>query len=233
LNNLENLLAKAEVFSEFTPAERNELVRLSVEKRYGLGNIVHLQGDHWPIVVYVFSGELEVVISSIDSRMYTGAVWEKGDVLWGHTIFDGDSMPATLQARRISVVYQWNGEDVLNMVLQNKKAIRALLRQQTTLLRKRRNMIIDLVFNPVASRLANYLLESADYTEGVPAKRYLTLDEMASRLVASPEYLCRMLYRLQSDGLIEIDREYITICNKKSLESISAAVSEGEQEALS
>ena len=36
-------------------------------------------------------------------------------------------MPSTLEAIRESVIYQWNGEDALQIVFNNPDAIRALL----------------------------------------------------------------------------------------------------------
>lgn len=224
MKELAGLLKKAEVLGELTWTERVEISRRAVRKILDRGEILCVQGDHWPFVLYLSSGVLESVIHSPDGRNYTGAMWESGDVLWGHTIFDDSPAPATIQAMRSSTVFQWNGDVVLEMLIRNYDAVRALLRRQAQLLRMRRNALCNIVFNPVAGRLANLLLECFDLCEGEPVKRDLTLEEMASMLATSPEAICRILYQFQSRGIMDVNRESITLLNRKALEKMQELV---------
>ena len=134
-------------------------------------------------------------------------------------LFDGESMPSTLEAIQESVIYQWEGEDVLRILFENSDAGRALLRRLIKLIRKRRETIADLAFQPVTGRLAKLLLEQVPASE-ISAQRDLTLDQIASRVASSPEVVCRTLYQLQKNGMLQVTRASITLHDRAALERL-------------
>ena len=99
-------------------------------------------------------------------------------------------------------------------------ATRALLRRQTLLIRKRRESIYDLAFNPVASRLAKLIIEKFFATDELIVQCDLTLGEMAEMVATSPEVVCRLLYQFQSAGMIAISRTSITLNDRGTLERL-------------
>lgn len=128
-------------------------------------------------------------------------------------------MPSTLEAVQESIVYQWDGEAVLRILFENPDAMRALLGRQVKLIRKRRETISDLAFQPVTSRLAKLLLERVPASE-TSAQRDLTLDQIASMVATSPEVVCRTLYQLQRDGLLQVTRASITLHDREALKRL-------------
>jgi CRP-like cAMP-binding protein len=136
-------------------------------------------------------------------------------------------MPASLETYKESIVYKWEGDEVLPIILNNQAAMRALLRRQTRLIRQRREVIYDLAFHPVANRLAKVLLERFGPPEVACVERDLTLEEMASMIASSPEVVCRVLYQFQSKGLLKITRANITLENREALVGLVAA--EGDE----
>ena len=149
-----DLLKTAEVMGKFTNKQTQQLASLAVRRVLKRDEMLCWQGDLWSNVLLIVSGKLRSVIHSLDGRSYVVSTWEKGDEFWGHTLFDGEPMPSTLESVGESIVYQWNGEDVLGILFDNSEAVRALLRRQVKLIRKRRETISDLAFQPVTSRLA-------------------------------------------------------------------------------
>jgi CRP-like cAMP-binding protein len=129
-------------------------------------------------------------------------------------------MPSTLIAVSPSSIYQWEGDEALSIVLRNPRAIRALLRRQTLLIRKRRESIYNLAFNPVASRLAKLIMEQFFATDEPTAQRDLTLGEMAEMVASSPEVVCRLLYQFQAAGAISISRASITLHDRDALKKL-------------
>ncbi|MDI6695204.1 MAG: Crp/Fnr family transcriptional regulator [Anaerolineales bacterium] len=220
MSHLADLLSEAEVFNQLTGKERQEVSRLAVRRSLKKGDVLCRQGDDWPYVLYIVSGALRSVINSPDGRSYVVSLWEKGEVFWAHTIFDQNPMPSTLEAARVTHLYQWTGEDVLQIVLHNQTAIRALLRRQTSLIRKRRESIYNLAFNPVASRLAKLIIEKFIASDVPTVQRDLTLSDMAEMVASSPEVVCRLLYQFQDSGAIVVKRASITLQDRKALESL-------------
>jgi len=219
MQDLIALLDKAEVLGKFTHSQRQRLISTVVQRILERDKSLFWQGDSWTKVLLIGSGQLRAVIRSTDGRSYVVSTWEKGDEFWAHGLFDGEPAPSTLEAVQDSVIYQWDGESVLQILFENPEAIRALLRRQTRLIRKRRATISDLAFQPVTNRLAKLLLEQVPVSE-TSAQRDLTLDQIASRVASSPEVVCRTLYQLQRDGLLQVTRASITLHDRAALERL-------------
>ena len=131
-------------------------------------------------------------------------------------------MPSTMEAVDKSIVYQWNGETVLQILLENPDAVRALLHRQIRIIRKRRDTISELAFQPVAGRLARLLLERFPASEK-SAQRDLTLDQIAAMVASSPEVVCRTLYQFQDSGIIHVTRASITFHDRDALGRLVAS----------
>ena len=213
------LLENAEVLGKFTESQRKHLASLAVRRVLERDEVLFWQGDDWTNVLFIASGKLRSVIHSPDGRSYVVSTWDEQEEFWGHTLFDSEPMPSTLEAIQESVIYQWNGEDVLQILFDNPDAIRALLRRKIKLIRKRRETIFDLAFHPVTNRLAKLLLEQIPISE-TSAQRDLTLDQIASRVASSPEVVCRTLYQLQRDGMLHVTRASITLQDRNALERL-------------
>ena len=221
MNNVADLLKNVEVFKELSEAEREELARAAVRRSLEKDAILCHQEDDWPYVIYIAHGALRSTINAPDGRSYVVTTWNKGEAFWAHTLFDRDPMPSTLSAVKTTNLYQWEGEKVLGVVLRNPQAMRALLRRQTLLIRKRRESIYNLAFNPVAGRLAKLIMEKFISTDGPTVQRDLTLGEMAEMVASSPEVVCRLLYQFQSAGTITISRASITLHDREALKKLA------------
>lgn len=218
--SLSDLLGQVEVFEKLAAKERRELAQLAVRRSLKKGEVLCRQGDSWPFVLYIASGELRSVIDSLDGRSYVVSAWEAGSTFWAHTVFDQEPMPSTLEAARVAQLYQWPGETALQSVFRSPDAVRALLRRQTLLIRRRRESIYNLAFSPVASRLAKLIADKFQGSDAPTVQRDLTLGDMAEMVASAPEVICRLLYQFQASGVIEINRASITLCDRQALESL-------------
>ena len=220
MSHLAELLKNVEVFQHLTDVQREDLARLATRRSLRKDEIICRQEDHWPFMVYIAHGRLRSMINAPDGRSYVVSTWEKGEVFWAHTVFDEGPMPSTLEAADTTNIYQWEGEKALQVVLRNPDAIRALLRRQTRLIRKRRESIYNLAFSPVASRLAKLIVDRFFVSDQPTVQRDMTLVEMAEMVASSPEVVCRLLYQFQAAGVISISRASITLHNRQALENL-------------
>lgn len=222
MQDLMVLMDRADVIRKFTSAQKQRLASVAVRRVIARDQPLYWQGDRWPNVLLVLSGKLRSVIYSPDGRSYVVSTWETGNEFWAHTLFDGEPMPSTLEAVQESVVYQWEGEDVLSILFDNPDAMRALLHRQTRLIRKRRETIADLAFQPMTARLVKLLLEQVPPSEHT-TQRDLTLEQIAAMVASSPEAVCRTLYQLQRDGLLQLTRASITIHDRDGLKRLAGS----------
>ena len=219
MQDLVGLLNNADVLGKFSISQRQRLVSLAVRHTLKRGEYLYWQGDLWSNVFFIAAGRMQSVIYSSDGRSFVVSAWEEGSDFWGHSLFDGEPMPSTMEAVQDSVIYTWDGEDVLQILFESPDAIRALLRRKTQMIRKRRETISDLAFQPVTGRLAKLLLERVPASE-VSADRDLTLDQIASMVASSPEVVCRTLYQLQKNGLLQVTRASITLHDRDALKRL-------------
>jgi CRP-like cAMP-binding protein len=221
INFIVEHLGTTEVLGRLTEKERISLAQMATHRSLKKGEVICFQGDECRFVLYIASGTLRSVITAPDGREHVVSNWETGEEFWSHTLLDGEPMPSTLESiKRGTVVYQWPGETVLELLFQNHEATRALIRRQTQLIRRRRESIYNLAFNPVASRLAKLILEKFVNAEGPTVQRDLTLDEMAAMVATSPEVICRIMYQFQSEGLLHVDRASITLNDPAAMEKL-------------
>ncbi len=213
-------LAESQVFGQFSAEERSELIQMAVRRSLQKGEVLCRQGDAWSSVLYILAGTLQSVLNTPDGRTYVVYRWHSGEEFWSHTLLDGEPMPSTLEAVEDSVIYQWDGEAAFYFLLRNQKATRALIERQTRLVRKRRENIYDLAFNPVAGRLAKLVVDKFMLAESPTVQRDLTLEEMAAMVASSPEVVCRILYQFQDEGFLKIDRASITLQDMEALRNL-------------
>ena len=220
MTHLVGLLKDDPVFGHLTEEHLKELAGLAMQRSFQTDEVVCLQGDSWPYTFYIVDGSLRSVISAPDGRNFVGSTWGRGDVFWAPTLFDDEPMPSTLEAVTSTSIYLWRGEDALEQVLRNPNAVRALLRRQTQIIRQRRQGIYGLAFNPLASRLAQLLVDRIFISGEPTVQRDLTLGDMAEMLASSPEVVCRLLSQFQSLGAISMTRASITLHDRQALERI-------------
>ena len=90
-------------------------------------------------------------------------------------------------------------------------------------MRHAREIIYGLAFQPVAGRLASFILNNLEDPSNPSLVRDMTLEDIAAVCATSPEVVCRLLYQFQTDGLLKITRTRITLNDLDSLERLVAA----------
>lgn len=84
-------------------------------------------------------------------------------------------------------------------------------------MRRAREVIYGLAFRPVATRLADLLLNSFHDQGETVVERDLTLSDIAAIVASSPEVVCRLLQQFQADGILEVTRAHITLHDRDAL----------------
>jgi CRP/FNR family transcriptional regulator, cyclic AMP receptor protein len=209
--------SQAEFINALPEKERKKLFEQSVSKKLQVGEYLFHQGDIWPNVIFLGSGQLRWSMLSITGREFVLFLVDPGRVFWGHSIFDDQPMPASLMATKKSLIYLWSREKVLPILYRNPEAMWEITKTLTSTMRRAREIIYGLAFQPVACRLAKYLLERFEKEEDPHIERDITLGELAARLATSQEVVCRVLYQFQSEGILAINRASIILEDPKAL----------------
>ncbi|MFZ5857105.1 MAG: Crp/Fnr family transcriptional regulator [Chloroflexota bacterium] len=219
--NILECLSQAPVFSKLTERERAELVAKATEKKFSRDEFVCWQGEEWPYVAYIASGRLEWAMLSPEGRRQVVFTLRPCEVVWGHSVVDGLSMPASLEVREDAVLYLWERDAILPIIQKNAQAAWDVSNILIRYMRNVREVVYGFAFHPVAGRLARLLLTHYNPVDGRPAPRNLTLDQMADTVGTTRELVSRTLHRFADEGLIRVNRVEFAFLDREKLENLA------------
>ncbi len=218
---LQKCFETAPVFSKLKPSDREELVRAARRRQYHKGQCVCLQDTVWDEVLYIESGRLGWSMLSLEGKRQV--VFEMGPcaIAWGHSLFDGNPMPASLEAQEPTVVYAWPREIIVPIVSRNVDAVWDVTRVLVTAMRTVREMVYGFAFHRVSGRLARLLLNRYSPQNGQIVRRDITLDEMADNVGTTRELISKVLHHFGDDGIINVSRTQFEFVNLAELERLA------------
>ena len=220
MDDLIKKLLKAEFFGKFPERDRLALAELAIPRRLYTGEYCCHQGDIWPKVLFLSEGSLDWAMLSVAGKEHILFSVSPNEIFWGHSIFDDKPMPASLKATKNSIIYCWKREAILPILYRHPETLWEITGMLTGTMRKAREIIYGLAFQPVAGRLATLLLERFSDPSDISVERDLTLNAIASRVASSPEVICRVLQQFQAEGVLEVTRATITLHNRSALEDL-------------
>lgn len=218
MNDLPDLLRVNPVFAAFSAPDLQEAARLAATRSYLKGEKIVLYGDVWSYLFLVKSGEVEAMKESGEGRVLRVGSFGAGDLFWGLAFFhENTSMPVTLSAREDSQICLWTRRDILPILFRNGKASWELSRLMAERMQRASEIMEGLAFQPVAGRLARFLLENFETAGDAAISRHLTLDEMAAHIGTTREMVCRALYSFSDKKLIEVTRTEFVLTDRDGL----------------
>jgi CRP-like cAMP-binding protein len=223
LQKILDCLSKAPVFSKLTERERQELLERAVEKKFQKDEYVCWQGETWSKVAYIATGRLEWAMLSPEGRRQVVFKLNPCDVVWGHSVVDGQPMPASLEVGEDTLLYLWERDDIMPVIFRNAQAAWDVSHILIHYMRRVREVVYGFAFHPVAGRLARLLLSHYSSVDGKSTPRDLTLDQMADTVGTTRELVSRTLHRFADEGLIQISRMELAFLDREKLETLAGS----------
>lgn len=221
MKNLADHLVQNSIFGKLPLAELETIRQTAISRQLSKGKSLCFQEDVWPYFVFIASGKLRWVMLSAGGKEHQLFALDPGEVFWAHSFFDNEPMPASLTAAKKTQVYLWHREILQPILYRNPDALFEITRMLTGIMRRAREIIYGLAFQPVAGRLANFIMSSLDDPENPSLERDMTLEDIATVCATSPEVVCRLLYQFQTDGVVKITRTRITINDQDTLKHLA------------
>ena len=220
MTDLQQMLSSKDVFKHFPAEVLAQIVKYSLCRKLAAGEYLNRQGKIWPYVLFLEEGQLNWSMLSAGGKEHQLFKIKSGDVFWAHSFFDDLPMPASLKADKSILIHLWPKDFMLPLLMKYPEAMWDIPKNLTDTMRSAREIIYGLAFQPVASRLAGYLLDNLESTEQRSIEREMTLEEIASVLATSAEVVCRLLYQFQTDGILKITRTQISLEDQTALEKL-------------
>lgn len=216
---LNGLLSRSTLFNQFDEDDRAKLAELATCRQLKTSEYLTHQGDYWPKLIYIESGVLKWVMLSETGKEHVFFPIESGSVFWGHTIFDDLPMPASLVAKKPSIVYSWNKEIIKPIISRYPDIMWEIGKSLVGIMRRNREVVVNLAFRQMTGRLAKILLDLSNEDSEL-IERDFTLTDMATMAATSQEVICRILYEFQDQDILEITRAQIKIKDRVTLQDL-------------
>lgn len=210
-----NVLKKIPLFASLPEGDHEKLVSLLRRENLRKGETLFRQGDEGTALYLIVQGRIKI---SMSRRMdaVTLAVLGHGEFLGEMAILDGLPRSADAIALEDSYLYALNRKDFLAFLVNNEKAVRAVLSSLSMRLRKTDHMLAEMCFLNLSIRLAQKLVELAELqgSDGKNADEYelkISQQEFGNILGVSRESINKELKLLRDKGVVSTSRNCLRV----------------------
>lgn len=220
------LLGRTPYFADLSLPELADMERALVRRRYRKGELVLLEGRPSQGLYVVESGRVRIYKTSLQGREQVLLLAGPGETFNEVAVFDGGPNPATVQALEPTVLLLLPKAALLALIERQPAVGRAFTRVFAAHLRRLTDLVEDLSFKTVTSRVARILLEHLAPSGAVSAgdasaTPRLTQSEMAAMAGTAREVVGRALKALEQRRVIQVERGRIVVLDPDLLAEIA------------
>lgn len=193
-----------------------------IDRKFTKGTFVTHRGDVWPYLLFIKSGEFEALKESIQGRSFVIETFSAGQFFWGIALFEASKPnPVAIRAAEDGEIIIWDKALIENTVSAEPRFAWSLFSLLARKMERVSELVEGLVFQPLAGRLANLLLDQSRETVEGYISRDLTLDDMAARIGSTREMVCKILYQFSDEGIIDLERTQFKINDPQGLGTLA------------
>jgi CRP/FNR family transcriptional regulator, cyclic AMP receptor protein len=224
-----DLLANIPLFASVEPRVLQALQGRMQRRSFDRGESIFFKGDDGDTLYVIVSGEVKIVLAAPDGQESILIVLGEGDFFGEMALFDAKPRSADAVAIGPTTTLTLHRREFEQFVRENPEVAFPIFRSLTARLRRTTHRLEDVMFLDLATRVAKKLLQLAakhgvEMPRGVRIDLPLSQQELAEMVGATRPRVNEQLRRLAQDGLIEVDRQTITLLRPRDLRK---RVSEG------
>jgi CRP-like cAMP-binding protein len=186
------------------------------QRSYPAGQIVLLEGAASSVLYVVQAGRLKLFKTSARGREQVLRLLRPGDMFNEVAVFDEGPNPASAQAIEDCTLYLLRRRDLMRFMAERPGIALAVTRTFARALRDALDLVEDLAFRDVTSRLARILLGGQN-----GAAPRVTQELLAAMAGSRREVVGRALKALSQEGAVKIERGRIHVLDRKGLERLA------------
>jgi CRP/FNR family transcriptional regulator len=212
------------IFAGLEPEELLEIEKLVLERRYGKGRIIFLEGEPGEAVFFLKSGRVKIAKTTPDGREHILHYIHPGDVFAEVVLFGDQTYPASAEIVEDAQLGLIRNQDMEALLIKSPSIAVALLKVMSRRLREAQAKINSLAHDDSYRRMTGMLLDLVRQY-GVPAEKgtcidiNLTNQELANLIGTTRETANRILNDFRRSGVLIADRQRITITDEQKLRS--------------
>jgi CRP/FNR family cyclic AMP-dependent transcriptional regulator len=218
-----SVLSRTEVFSGLERRELDEVVHVSVPRRWERGEMIFREGDEGDTTYLLMSGAVLLTREHQDGRVVAIAELRAGDMFGELAMFRGEKRSATAEAIEPTEAVALLAPDVQRLIKQNPDIAGKLLKALAERVSRTTERLLQQSFQTVSGRVASALLSQ---TAARKAERgevdgdvliEATQAEIAGLSGTSRESASRFLATLERAGVVTLGRGKVTVHDPERL----------------
>jgi CRP/FNR family transcriptional regulator len=208
-------------FASLAASDLQALAAAMVQHRYPAGQIVLLEGAASSVLYVVQEGRVKLFKTSSRGREQVLGLLRPGEMFNEVAVVDEGPNPASAQAIEDCTLYLLRRRDLLRFMAECPGIAYAVTRTFAHRLREALELVEDLSFRDVTSRVAKILLD--DQTGGSVGAPWLTQELLAGMAGSRREVVGRALKSLCQEGAIRLARGRVHVLDRSQLEQLAWA----------
>ncbi|MDP2800049.1 MAG: Crp/Fnr family transcriptional regulator [Deltaproteobacteria bacterium] len=221
---LESALSRCPLFAGLGDKDSREVSSISVRQRYKKRGLIFSEGDVAKGFYVILSGKVRIFKTSPEGKEQIIHFFSTGDMFAEVALFHGTTYPASAEALTDTEILFFPKQRFLRLIQEQPQLSLNMMANLARMLRYFTKLVEELSLMNVSSRLAAYLLNTADRYKGDKFALEINKSQLASRLGTVSETLSRSFRKLKDQGIIEIEQDTICILNRQALEDISTGL---------
>ena len=204
------------LFANLDREAQEALAAVAVSRSLEGGQVVMLEGDDDTPVFFVLQGAVRVFRTNLDGREQTLIRLGEGDAFNMPGAFTGQTTHASAVAVEPTRLIAVARDDFCRVATETPQIARAVLRDLSLKLGHLTDLSHDLGLRSVRARLARFLLAHGQQSQEETPVRW-THEAIASQIGTVREVVSRTLRGFVRDGLVEMRRHQIVVCDAEAL----------------
>ncbi len=218
MDNILETLSKTPLFKGLDTDHLEKLAAITMPKVLSKGSMVFFEGDEGTGFYTVCTGRVKIFKNSFEGKEKILHIIEPGQPFGEVAVFSGKSFPANAEALLDTSLLFFSRQEFIRLISDNPSLSLNMMALLTQRLKEFANQIENLSLKEVPARLAHYILYLTEEQRSSESIRLTTTKgQLASILGTIPETLSRILAKMQTQKLIDVNGKQIVINNMDGL----------------
>jgi CRP-like cAMP-binding protein len=216
------IISDVSLFNGLSEEQLKNVRQIAVDKFYGKGMTIFLEGDACDGFYIVASGKVKIYKVSFEGKEQILHIYGPGNPFGEVPVFAGKKFPANAQTLLKSHLLFFPRMAFIDLISKNPSLALNMLAELSMRLRQFTVQIENLSLKEVPGRLASYLLYLAKEQSHVDTVTLtISKGQLASLLGTIPETLSRILTKMTQQHLIETSSRDIKLLDINGLEDLA------------
>ena len=224
-----DLLRRCPLFAGLKEEDLKKIRTIASPRQIGKKEVLFSDGEEAKGFYVILSGKIKLYKISSEGKEQILHVVSAPDAFAEAALFLEGSYPAFAEALIDSQLLFFPKRDFIQLIERNPQLSINMIVSLSHFLRRFTSLIEELSLKEVSSRIAKYLIDLSlkSAKEGkIPKAVELDLSktQLASKLGTISETLSRTLAKMKTKGIIDVEKNKISILNREALEELASGL---------